>query len=54
MPGNYIEFPFRIIEKRRRRGRKKNCQCKACRDKTARTVMTGAERPVRKIRVVKR
>ena len=53
MPSNYIEFPYRIIEKRRRRGKRKDCQCKVCRDKAARMVMNGAERPQRKIRFVK-
>ena len=53
MPSNYVEFPFRIIEKRRRRGKRKDCQCRACREKRERTVVTGAEKPRRKFLVTK-
>lgn len=48
--GNYIEFPYRIVNKLPRRGRKKDCQCSACRK---RPVITGMSTPLRKIRIAK-
>ena len=50
MRSNYIEFPFRIIEKRRRRGKKRNCSCSLCRKKS---ILGVTERPLRKIRLAK-
>jgi hypothetical protein len=48
--GNYFEFPYRIIEKRRRRGKRGKCRCSMCRK---RPVVTGVERVKRKIRIAK-
>lgn len=49
MRSNYITFPFRIIEKRRRKGKRRDCQCVACRKKS---LVNVAKAPLRKIRIV--